>query len=225
MNRIRLTYLATTVLCLAVLALGFVLGIDPLLKQAAAAESEQQTIAAQNATLELRLADLARTRDELDVHKQNLAELRRAMPVDGDYEAYLDELAKLAQRSGVVLTTATFQDAVPYGDGAVPPPADPNAAPADPEATEPAGATDPAVPADPAAPATGPVAGTLYAIPVQVGVRGEGPAVQAFLDAVQHAARFTLVTRVSLSAEGDAGDVAGGPAAAILDGYVWALPE
>jgi hypothetical protein len=233
MSRIRLTYLVATVLCLALVAVGFLIGAKPQLDIAAAAERERASIAMQNAALELRLADLARARDELDAHKTTLAELRRAMPTDGDYEAYLDELALLAQEAGVALTSASFSDAVPYGgdaaaaeSGAAPVPAEPDAAaPADPDAAPAPSDAAPDDAAAPAPPASGPVPGTLYAIPVQVGVAGPGPAVQAFLDSVQRASRFTLVTRASLTAEGDAGDVAAGEANAVLDGFVWALPE
>lgn len=228
MNRVRLTYLATTLLCVAIMVLGFLAGVKPQLDAAVAARAERLTIDAQNSTLELRLADLARTRDELDVHKEELADLRRAIPVDGSYDAYLDEIYALAQATGVAIDRVTFGDAVPNGT-----PADAPAAPVEdpadsaeptPTPTETPAPDGAAPPVDGTAP-EGPASGVLLAIPVQVGVTGPGPGVLEFTDRLQNGDRYTLVTRVSLNSDEDAGDVLGVEASSLIDGFVWALPE
>ncbi|WP_203138205.1 hypothetical protein [Microbacterium sp. JZ31] len=230
MNRVRLTYLVTTLVCIALMLVGFFAGVKPQLDAAVAARAEQMTIDAQNATLELRLADLARTRDELDVHEAELADLRRAIPAEGAYDAYLDEVYALARATGVAIDRVTFGDAVPNGA-----PADAPAAPTE-DPAEASGssapATDTATPAPAettaradAAPQSAPASGVLLAIPVQVGVTGPGPGVLDFTDRLQNGDRYTLVTRVSLNSDEDAGDVLGVEATALLDGFVWALPE
>ncbi|WP_345750796.1 hypothetical protein [Microbacterium rhizophilus] len=232
MNRVRLTYIIATILCLAVIGGGFAIGISPLLTAAAAANMERVRIEADNSVLETRLTQLGQTRDELEQHRARLNELHRAIPTDGAYDAYLDEIYELARVSGVAIDRVTFGDAAPIGTpaGEAPAPADPGASdpaaePTDPAATDPA-PTDTAAPADPATgAATTAAPGGLLSIPVQVGVTGPGAGVQQFVDAVQNADRYTLVTKVSLASEEDAGDVLGVEATALLDGFVWALPE
>jgi hypothetical protein len=233
-NRVRITYLLTAIVALGVLGIGWVVGISPLLAAASTADGERQRIAADNAVLELRLAQLATARDELDAHRANLEDLRRALPADGAYDAYLDEVYELAASAGVAIDRVTFGDAVPFGTpaGTVPAPA------ATEPATDAAASTDATTPAttDPATTDPGttgtasemPAAPTgtgVLSIPVQVGVTGPGDDVRGFIDMLQQGDRYTLVTKVSLTSEEDAGDVLGVSATALLDGFVWALPE
>lgn len=260
MNRVRLTYLLTTILTLGVIGIGWVVGISPLLTAASTADADRARIAADNTVLERRLAQLAQVRDELDEHRAHLDDLRRALPADGAYDAYLDEVYDLARAAGVAIDRVTFGDAAPFGTpaGAAPAPAPSETASSDPAPDGPA--ADPATSgaaADVTAPATtdtgttdtgttdagtgesgtagtpdgtatapAPDAGAgLLSIPVQVGVTGPGDGVRRFIDALQDGDRYTLVTKVSLTSEEDAGDVLGVAATALLDGFVWALPE
>ncbi|MER7797896.1 hypothetical protein [Microbacterium sp. NPDC096154] len=230
MNRVKLTYIVSAILCAGLLAIGWIVGISPLIAGASSADAERDRIVADNSVLELRLAQLGQVQAELDEHRAELADLRRAMPSEGAYDAYLDEISGLARGTGVVIDRITFGDAAPFGAtaGAAPAPTD---AAGDAPATE--GTTDPATtsaPTDPsggtaATPATPAVAGGLLSIPVQVGVTGPGDSVRRFIDALQSGDRYTLVSKVSLSSEEDAGDVLDVAATALLDGFVWVLPE
>lgn len=224
MNRVRLTYLAATILSLGILAIGYVLGISPLLTSAGSAALERVSIETTNESLSQRLIELEQAQRDIGTHTTTLGALREKVPASGEYDAYIDQLSALAAATGVTLQKITFGDAVPFGAATAPvapAPSEGEATPATPVPTDPAATP---APTEPIAPA-GAAAGQLLSLPVQVGVVGLGESVRAFTDALQQGGRYTLVTKVSLTSDEGAGDVLAAESTAVIDGFIWALPE
>ncbi|GAB2515138.1 hypothetical protein GCM10027064_11120 [Microbacterium petrolearium] len=212
MDRVRVTYLLGAILAIAILVVGFVVGIKPMLDQADAAAAEQARIAETNKALALRLAELRRTQSALEEHQADLDELRRELPSSSEYDVYIEQLDATAMTSGagVALNRLTFGDAaLAGGEGD--------------EASAGADAADSAE--DAAAAAVGAQAGVLLSVPVSIDVAGSGPDVRTFIDRLQHGDRYTLVTDVTMSAAGDRGDIMTAETTATIEGLIWILPQ
>ena len=208
----RLWTLGSVVLIVAIVAMGWLLAISPMLTQADAARLQAQTIDAQNASQQVSTTKLAASFAKLPELEATLATLQKAIPEDADLDTFLDGMQKTADATGVVVNSYTAAEAVAYGGGSI------TAAPAQPAGASPSpspspspdsgstGSVAPAVPADPA----GALAGKLFTVPVTLGLKGSPEQVMAFTRAMQESSRFFLVTDVSFAGgSGATGTVAG----------------
>ncbi|MCI2957797.1 hypothetical protein MN032_08845 [Agromyces atrinae] len=117
----RLVLLGLAVAAIAVMLLGFFLGVIPLLASADAARGREREVNAQNVLLENDIARLAALAETRDADEARLAEQRIALPEDHAQPAFLREVDALATASGAALRSYTFSEPTGY---AVDPPAD-----------------------------------------------------------------------------------------------------
>jgi Tfp pilus assembly protein PilO len=201
MNRIITFALAG--LMVVVAAMGWLLGISPLLDEANGADEQRSSVAGLNDVNQAKVAELKTKFENLDEITGQVAALRTSVPERLDIPALLREINGFCASNGVTLVSLTVDTAEVLTPAAEP------AAPAD--------AAAPAVPDDatvaPVAP-TGPV---LVRAPIQVTVLGDYAAVMAFAGSLQTGPRLFLAKSfaVTQSPEGSSG---------VLGGFVYALP-
>lgn len=117
----RLVLLGLAVAAVAVMLLGFFLGIIPLLGSADAARGREREVNAQNVLLENDIARLSALAETRDADEARLAEQRVALPEDYAQPAFLRDVDAVATASGAALRSYTFSAPSGY---AVAPPAD-----------------------------------------------------------------------------------------------------
>lgn len=212
MNNNRLISLALIAGALAILVLGWFLGVSPILDQAAAANAQRDTAAASNVALEARNAALKEQFANLAELEDELGPLSASVPFDGDVSAFLNRINALGDQIGVSLDSLTVGSAEVVTAGEV---VDPTA---EAPATDAASPTteDPATPAEPAPADT---STGLVSIPVTVVVKGGYPQTLAFLGALQNDSRLFLMKTVAVNGLTD-----GTPFTATFDGWIFALP-
>ena len=216
MNNNRLISLGLVAGSLAILLLGWFLGVSPILDQAAAANSQRDTAAASNVALEARTAALKDQFDNLSELEDELGPLSASVPFDGDVSAFLDRINALGDQIGVSLDSLTVGSAEVVTAGeAVDPTAEAPATDAAPT-TEGTATEDPATPAEPAPADT---STGLVSIPVTVVVKGGYPQTLAFLGALQNDSRLFLMKTVGVNGLTD-----GTPFTGTFDGWIFALP-
>jgi Tfp pilus assembly protein PilO len=197
------------VIVMAVIAAGgWVLGIQPQLAVATAADAQRATVQSSNAASAIALAQLERDYKALPSLKSQLASLTRSVPTGTEIPAFVDELNALAATDSVTVVGMTVTDAQPYV--AVTPPT----ATAASTSTAPSTATPSPTPspAPTAAAAAVPTAGVppvtsplitptnFAAIPVQVSVSGSYANVLDFVHGLQTASRLFLITTIASTA-------------------------
>jgi Tfp pilus assembly protein PilO len=213
----------TAVIVIAVAALGWFLGIQPRLAEAAAADTQRAGVAAQNAAYEVTLADLRTRYEDIDDLRADVAELREAVPAQADYSGFVAELNTIATQAGVGIAHLTVSEASWYASAAPTAPAD--APPAEPTdgATPTPSPTDAAT-APPADPVGVPVplstqfvnGSNFVAIPVQIELSGDPAGFMNFVSALQLHPRLFLVT--GFSSGGDVPPTVRGLLYVLLDG-------
>jgi len=233
MDKTRLWMIGSVIVMVAVVALGWVVGVQPQLDQAAAAETQIAQVDQTNAANRAVLDRLEKDSTNLPALKKSLASLAASVPTQSANPAFMDELNGFAAANGVVISAWAIADGQPY----VPP-----VAPAAPAAASGGGAASTATPSPsatptpaptstaPAAPVAGmpPVVSPLITkdnftvVPVSFTVTGPYPNVVAFLHAAQTGERLFLVNSFSsgpaASGVGVDGKVSG-------FSYVLTLPE
>ncbi|PZF57364.1 hypothetical protein DEJ23_07720 [Curtobacterium sp. MCSS17_008] len=203
MTKHRLSLVIALVVCAAVLAGGWFLGVQPQLAAAAANQTQQATIDATNDKNRAELTRLAKAFSGLGETKAELDRLRASVPSTVDTESFVREIDADATAASVQVTNVTIGDAVPYApaaDSAAEPDASSNgtsaasAAPptADSEVPSAQAATDPAI--------TG---SNFSLVPVTVAVKGSYDQALAFTKAMQSGARLFLVTGIAAASEDD----------------------
>jgi hypothetical protein len=229
----RLWIFGAVVLSIAIIALGYFVGVVPKLAEADAASAQRQSTDQQNAATEISLAKLRGQYNELPQLTAQLAALQVAIPATPDTYSFAILLGSYAAQTGVTVSSVTASEAVAFDAPATP--ADPAAPAATTTATPPP--ADPAAPADAAAPATttstGPAAGQLYTVQVVITVKGSGANVLAFTRMVQEGPRLFLGSELTFS--GDGGAASSTPASGApqgeegaeggsLSGYLFVVP-
>lgn len=169
----RLWVLGSAVLVIAIVAMGWVLGVSPKLSEAGAADQQRATAESQNLVHEKEVAAIKKQYEQLPELKSQLGMLRQALPVSDDLSTFLGELHRLEQSNQITLTNFTASDAKPY-------------TPVEKPATT-VSTTNPLVTPD-----------NFVAIPVKLEVAGEQANVMDFIDGVQTGDRLFLVTELSL---------------------------
>lgn len=233
MDRNRLKMIIAALSGVAVLALGFLLGVQPQLASASAAVDQRTSIEQQNEGLRATLAQLVADNDQLPSLSADRDTRRASVPDGADMPALIRQLDEMADAAGVPVTSFTAADAVSYEM-----PASASAPAADAAGEE---GTAPAEGADEAAPteAAAPVAPTTYTDPavtaanfstIAVTVDVEGSYAQAldFVDRLQKGPRLFLVTTITSSepedgAEGEA--AASGAQTWTIGGLVFVLQD
>lgn len=236
MDRNRMMLIAAVLTGVVVLALGFLVGVQPQLVATATAESQQQSVETQNATLRASLATLEEDNARLPALQAQLTTLDASVPSQAAMSSFLTELDQLAGASGTTVTGFTSSDAVAYEptvtDAAAAPAASDSAATdaaaTDPAATD-AAATAPVAPAAPVAPdlVTDPLvtATNFSSIPITVSIQGSYAQARDFLAKLQGGSRLFLVTTFASTGSSEAGEGAGVPDQWTVGGLVYVLQD
>jgi len=202
-NRIKMIVAALS--GVAVLALGFLLGVQPQLAAASDAVAQRASVEQQNEAHRATLAQLVAENDELSTLTADRDARRASVPDAADMPELIRQLDEMAAAAGVPVTAFTTSDAVSYEipASASAPAAD--AAPAEgTESTE--GTDETAAPAE----AEGPAAPTTFTDPavtsanfstiaVSVDVQGSYDQALDFVDKLQKGSRLFLVTTITSS--------------------------
>lgn len=178
----RIWTIGGAALIVAILALGYFLGVVPLLTQAATADGDRAAAEQQNSIHEARLVELRAQAEQLDDLELQLATLHEALPADLDSAGFFDYLQGAAGEAGVAVTSVTIGEAMTYGasgDGSIP-----------------------AVEVDPA------LNNRLFTSTVSVTVDGDAAQVLAFAKALQSGDRLFFEETVTFTGSG--GEAGGG---------------
>ena len=184
-------FLIAGVVGVAVLALGWFLGLSPKLDEMSAANEQRTSVETQNRLHEAKLAELKKEFKQLDTLKAQLVDAQASLPPGDELSTFLGELHSLEASSGVVLTSFSAGDGENYV-------AAPGTGSESPLVTE----------------------KNFIAIPIDLAVQGTRPQVIAFLSDLQYGKRLFLVIKVSVAQSKDATGAGGAVAADAYDGNV-----
>jgi Tfp pilus assembly protein PilO len=229
MDRNRMMLIGAVLTGVVVLALGFLVGVQPQLVATTTAESQQQSVETQNATLRASLATLEQDNARLPALQAQLTTLDASVPSQAAMSSFLTELDQLAGASGTTVTGFTSSDAVAYEptvtDAAAAAPATTDSTVTDSAATDAAAAA----PAAPVAPdlVTDPLvtATNFSSIPITVSIQGSYAQARDFLAKLQGGSRLFLVTTFASTGSSEAGEGAGVPDQWTVGGLVYVLQD
>lgn len=176
----RIWILATLLVIAAVLGLGWLLAVSPLLTQAQAAEQQRRDAELTNAAQAAALVQMKAQYDQLDELAVDLEALQLSIPSDVDSDYVYALLSTYQAASGATPSLITLGEAIQFG------------IPVTEETTTatPSGASGPA--------ATGRLATDLYTVPVTISFASTPvDSVLAFVNQLQHGPRLFLVTSVT----------------------------
>lgn len=200
----RIWVIGTVIVIVAVAAMGWFLGISPVLDTVNSNDAQRQTVETQNLAQERNLAAIKKEFQNIDKLKSQLADLRIVIPDSDDLSTFIGQLHQLEASSSVVLNS------ISTGDGRV------FAAPeTQGNATTAEGASDSAE--DPSIAAVS--KGNFVVVPIELRVTGAHAQVMDFIDALQKGPRLFLVTDLTVAEDTAGGDVYSGS----ISGYVYVL--
>lgn len=110
----RLWIFGSMSLCVAILAMGWFLGVSPKLAEAATAADQLSTAEAQNVVHEREIAVIKKQFEQLPELKSQLAVLRASIPADDALSSLLGELHSLEQQNKVTLKNFKAGDGQAY---------------------------------------------------------------------------------------------------------------
>ena len=226
-DRTRMLLIAAALTGVVVLALGFLVGVQPQLAAAAAAAEQQSSVEQQNAALRQSLTQLEKDDAELPTLKSELGTLTTSVPSQAALSSFLTELDELATASGSTVTGFTSSDAVSY-----------EPAVADTTATD-AAASDPATDDSATSAATAPVlptapelvtdpeitASNFSSIPITVSITGSYAQALDFVSKLQGGSRLFLVTAFASTGSSEGGDTSAVPDQWTVGGLVYVLQD
>ncbi|RWZ50029.1 hypothetical protein ELQ90_11840 [Labedella phragmitis] len=208
MNAQRLWIIGTAIVAVAVLVLGWFVGVEPQLVAMRATDEQRRGVDAQNAATEATVARLETAFGGLDALEEDRDALRTSIPVTSESSLLLDQLDALAAASGTTVTQVTTSPLVAYTPPVVDVPPDSGAHEGDTEEAE-EGAEEQPAPAEPTGPPmiTDPLITpeNFYSMQVSVAVTGSNEDVLDFVDRLQHGERLFLVTSLQVSSDEDTG--------------------
>ena len=172
----RLWIAGTAILVVGVLALGWMLGISPKLAEAAAADKTRATVDAANLVSLQELAALKEQFEGIEDIRDELDELQKSVPVDGDIPDFIRQLNTLGATYGVAIDSISTGDATAWTPPAVPP-LDADGNPVD-FSVVPAG---------------------FAIMPISVSITGGYAQILAFTQALQHGQRLFLSTDLTVT--------------------------
>lgn len=182
--------IATVVLCLVLVLLGWFLVISPNNGRAAATGEELSQIQDTTAGLQQKAASLQKQSEELDAKRNELQALSEKLPDDAGVAQILNQISSAAARSGVVVNSFTPGAPTPLV-APVPPAA---AAGSDGTGEGDSASAAPSVSAAPAAPVS-----KLSYVPVTIAVEGSPSQVSAFVTNLENITRAMLITNLDLT--------------------------
>ncbi len=198
----RIWIIGSVLIMVAIVLLGWALGISPQLAERSASETNRQSVESQNQIYATALASLKKDYDNIDEFRAELDELQKALPSGSGLSRFIGSLRDLEAASGVVLTNFGAGDPIPFvynAGGTVVPPA---------TATDGGGTGATAAPpvATPSVVAPGTLVQTLSPdefifIEISLSVDGSQAQVLDFVDALQHSARRFLVTQLAITTD------------------------
>ncbi|WP_423922087.1 hypothetical protein ACPEEZ_02045 [Frigoribacterium sp. 2-23] len=220
MDRTRFKMIAAVLTGVAVLALGFLLGVQPQLTAAAASSAQQDSVDQQNATLVATLSKLKTDNENLAQLKTELASKSTSVPSGAALPDLIRELNDLAVASRTTVTGFTSADAVAYAAPAVETPAPTAGEPASGSTSEPTAAPTAATPTAPTA-VTDPTitAANFSSIAITVDIQGSYSQALDFVDRLQKGSRLFLVTTITSAEESSQTDDTGSTAT----GQTWTI--
>jgi len=170
MNGGRIWLLIGGIAAVAVVALGWLLGAAPLLKQAEASDAQRVDVETTNQQLTLTLGKMKKLDDRKTELFAERAELRETIPAVLDAESYLDWVADAAALSAVSLPSISLGEAqlISVADGAI-------------------------------AELSKGLAEKLYVVPVSITFGGEVEQMNTFVQTLQSDGRLQLVDELVLN--------------------------
>jgi len=194
-----------------IVALGWVVGVEPRLSEARAADAERSTVVALNTSYEEVLVKLKALDEDLPALSSQLDTLRSALPADAQISTLLGQLNALAAESGVVLTAITAGVPAPFESAEV--------APEAPVAAEEGAGEESSAEPDAAAVAPAPAGPQNFvSVPISVTAAGAAPGVLDFVQRVQLGTRLFVVDGLTVIYEEDSGTVT-------IEGLVYVLTD
>jgi Tfp pilus assembly protein PilO len=219
----RLWIIGTALLVVATVALGWLLGISPQLKEAAKAASDTAAVDAQNVVNNAELERLKKQFAQIDDIRAEVDELNVSVPPTLDITSFLRQIDALATEHGVTVQGVTPTDAATFV-----PSEDEAAAETETPAPVPPADDPAALAAEAVAAATANVAdGQLITVGISVVVTGTYDQVLAFTRGLQLGDRLFMASDVTVVSK--AGDTATGGAATgeyegNVAGLIYVLP-
>lgn len=199
--------IATVVVCLILVLLGWFLVISPNNGRAAATGDELSQIEGATQALKIKASALQKQSAELDAKKEELQTLSEKLPDDAGVAQILTQISSAAARAGVTVNSFTPGAPTPL---VAPVPA------AAPSPTAESGEAPAAATAATAAPVS-----KLSYVPVTIAVEGSPSQVSAFVTNLENITRAMLITNLDLTTGG--GDK-GGSLAANIQGRIFMRP-
>lgn len=194
----RIWILATAIICIAIIALGVVVGISPNFASSARSELDRAAVVGQNNIYEADLARLKEQFETIDEIKEELAGLQKSLPAGAETANFVRAIGAAAALTGVTLVNYTQEAPVVYGafnsgDGA---------------GTEETAAIN---------------GGTLLGIPVSQSVSSvDFIALLNFVSELQQGTRLFVVTSLKLTVEEIDGAQVG---TLVVTGYIYTLAD
>lgn len=225
MDRNRLWLIGLVAVMVAVVAMGWLLGIQPQLAAATSADQSRAEVQSENATNETVLAKLKKDYSSIGELKQQLISLRQSVPASPDMSAFVAELDTLSGSHQVTVKTIAVSDAMPYTPPVAPPAAATSTASPSPSPSPtptPVAAAPTTPPAPPAVTNSKITAANFIAIPIQLSLSGTYSNVLDFVNGLQMGPRLFLVTKFSTTASSDP-TAAPGAVDATVGGYVYVV--
>jgi len=219
MDRNRIKLIIAMVSGVAVLALGFLLGVQPQLSAASAAAEQKASVDQQNEGIRSAVEQLIAENEGLSGLEAERDSKLASVPAAPDMPALIRQLDQMAGEAGTMVTSFTTADPVSY---VAPASATAPAAAAPAEGTESSEGTDgsadaaaaPAEAALPTAPATvtDPAVTTanFSTIAVTVDIQGSYDQALDFVDRIQKGPRLFLVTAITSSEPEEGSETAEG---------------
>lgn len=184
----RIWTFATVLIMIAVVALGWFLGISPRLADAARFEAERRSVEAQNDVTRAVIAQLQADFENLDELLIELEGLREEFPTAAQYDDAVEELLTRLLSAGLGLQNIAINEPAPTTPLVI-----------DPDAEVP----PPEIDGEGILPA-----GSLLGVPVTVTVTGPLSSILEYIDALQKSPRFSIVTRGDYAViDGDSGTI------------------
>lgn len=214
----RLWVLGTVLVSIAIVVLGWFLGISPRLAEAEAASAEAASVDSQNLAQEAAIAMLKEQFADLDTLKSDLKKLQISIPATASTDKFFDQIVSAASTNSVVLDNITALEGAVYG-GSVDP-----AAATDPNAVQPPDSTA----SDPNTTASGldsSLTGRFFTVGISIKVLGDADPVYAFVESLQKGGRLFLLTDVNFTTDGEPGATLTGFLYVVTDAAAVATPQ
>src|SRR5690606_26277867 len=110
MDKTKIWILASAIVMVGILALGWFVGVDPQLKAKASTDEQRVSVEAQNTATELAIVKLKKDFESIDELKTELAGLRSSIPAAGELPDFLTQLDNLAAGSKTKVISLTVSE-------------------------------------------------------------------------------------------------------------------